>query len=305
MNEKQALDLVKKVDEAKEELRVYDEEGDKVVKVSKKMQDKAWELHMRAQAHLFEAAKCLYQIKEEKLYLALGFSSFRAYYESVGMKKRTVFKELNLGQKLLNAEKVPTSAPSVHQNEGGDGVQEVPTSALEGLGKSKLIELARLSQEQFNAILSGEEIEVNGERLSLAEARKLSAKELAKRITRVQRDKEEVKTGVLRARVKQLEATLKLREEELKATEARLKRIEELEKKYEKVENDRRRKLELIGLAREYFKDFVKMIGKAEIKADDVFEVREEFFHLFSKVKTFWEKNEAQWAAVLTEFLEE
>lgn len=306
MNEKQALQIVEEVEDATKELKVYDEESDRVVNISKKMQDKAWELHMRAQAHLFEAAKCLYQIKEEKLYLALGFTSFKAYYESIGYKKLKALREVRLGEKLLNAEKGIAHDTFYTQKNNENDIQEVSRAIpLEDLSKSKLIELARLSQEQFNAILSGEEIEVNGERLSLSEARKLSAKELAKKITRVQQDKEEVKTGVLKAKVKQLEAEVKLREAELKAAQERIKKIEDLEKKYDPVEKDRKGKIELLTDAYQYFSDFIRLVNKANVKDRDVFEVRETLFMLYSKVKTYWEKNEPQWAALLTEFLEQ
>jgi len=261
---------------------IYDDESGELVTITDEMRDEFWDRYEALKGHLFEASKQLYTIKEKRLYLAAGFNSFKAFYESVGISKRNALRQLKVGEKVQllndaganNTEKVPTLAPSVHQN----------VHHFENMGYVKFYELSRLSQEQFAALMAGEEVAG----YTINDFDKMTARELAHTISQVKKgnDKDSV------VRLKEKAAILKSENEVLKRykkeTEEELKELRELEMKYGPLERGYRQKIAYMTAAQKHLDAFLKLMKKVKIEEDDAPTVLKQATGIVEAVRNFW-----------------
>ena len=279
---------------------IYDDDSGELVAVTDDMREEFWDRYEALKSHLFEASKQLYTIKEKRLYLAAGFNSFKAFYESAGISKRNALRQLKVGEKIKllsdaganNNEKVPTLAPSVHQNVHQDD-EKVPTWApsvhqnvhqIENIGYRKFYEITRLSQEQFAALMAGEE--VGG--YTLPDFEKMTARELAHTISQVKKgnDKDSI------ARLKEKAAKLKSENEVLKQrqeeAEKAIREARELQAKYGPLDNSVKGKLLVLKSAREHMDSFLKLMARIEITPDDTPAVIGAVQGIISVFRTYW-----------------
>lgn len=259
-------------------LKVFDEDSGKEVTVSADVQREFWDEYNNLQSVLFQASRSLYKIKESKLYLGGGFSSFNQFYSSLGISRSAAKYQAKLGGKI---EKGSLSDPSEEQS-----------SVFKEIGQRRMWEVARLGQEQFNAIVDGMTIESeSGEQLSAEIIKSLPQEELAKRITRFNTPQKE-------ANVSKMKQDIALLKEEQKELIARLEKqkqaIEDaqaLENKFGPVAANYQSKMAALHDAMEHISGFYTAINRAAVTDEDQKEIVEYFSFLWGSMETFMQKN--------------
>jgi len=106
---------------------ITDSETGEVVEITPELRDEALQVHGQIEGAFWQLATALARIKNEKLYLALGFDSFRGYCEStLPFKVRNAYNYALIGEKI-----------GLRLLESGSSVQTFAHS-LENVGMYKL-----------------------------------------------------------------------------------------------------------------------------------------------------------------------
>ncbi|MEP0004550.1 MAG: hypothetical protein ABJ387_03650 [Balneola sp.] len=177
INKNEALEVVS--DNVKQFGSVYDAETKEFVKVSNEQRELAQFLHNVVQRFVLDTALILKRISDEKLYLALGASSFKEYAENhLTFSYRTAKDYLAVGRKFapylpeLSLERAPGALSEK------EGVQN-----LEKLGIKKLLELSKIEDADFTEVISKGVVKLDdGTELDLDEINSSTSKDFKERI---------------------------------------------------------------------------------------------------------------------------
>jgi len=194
---------------AAEGSHITDPETGEVIEITQEIRDEALQVHGQIEGAFWQLATALARIKNEQLYLALGFDSFRGYCEStLPFGVRNAYHYALVGEKI-----------GLRLLESGSSAKPVSHS-LESIGIRKLKLIAEKAEDQINDLIREGRIKIGDELLSQDELADTSVKDLTKR---------------LRAANDRLEK-MDLLEEQKKAAE--------MERDYLKAENEEIKELE-------------------------------------------------------------
>lgn len=193
---------------------VYDADEDRFVKVTHEQRSLALALQQRLDVATLVTAVILKRMADEKLYLSLGFSSFREYAElRLPFNYRQAHKYAEIGRKF--AEYFESEDPNVQSTARDSSKPGQITEDLGSLGVEKLYELSQLEDADFSEILSEGKITLaDGTELDLEDIKSQSVQDLNKQLEKH------------RKYIKDLEAELNTSENEKAKA---LKRAEQLE----------------------------------------------------------------------------
>ena len=157
---------------------IKDESGENV-RITEELQQEALKAHGQLEGAFFQLANALYNIKENKLYTALGFTSFRHYCkETLPFGVRSAYDYAMIGerygQKLL-----------------ADGVNS--SAQVEQVGLKKLKMIAQNADEQVNKLITEGKIEVDNEEYTTEELKKTTLKKLQQELKKLKPEAERAK----------------------------------------------------------------------------------------------------------------
>jgi len=278
------------VTDEKNKMVVYDDHSEKNVVVTVEMQEAAWFEHDKIKGSIMQIASSLHRIKEKKLYLALGFNNFKDYCESAGFSKRSGYRYAAIGDGVEQLGLEPGE-----QNSALGG-----TNTLESLGVKKMYELFRLSQDQINQLLSGEEIAGgNGEKISLKDLQDMNVATASKVVSGMTKSKKDNQVGKLKADNALLNAEKKALMDQIKSMEKEVAAARTLEDKYGPTDTRLKDKLARLGQAQEHLGGFYRAINKAGVNPDDPPDVLDIFSALVGSLERTLEENKPTWHSII------
>jgi len=331
LKEKTIVHAIEVARAEKQAMMVFDDESQAVVKVTKEMQDRAWAAHENLKSGILQVAKSLFQIKSEKLYLALGFNSFQDYFINAGFGKTNAYRHLAIGQvfSLTAGKNVPTVG---HENEtfprgnaegetfprgnaegetfprGNAEGENVPTwdpdnlDELQSLGVHKLYDITRFTREQINELLAGGTIfGLNGDSLNLEELRQMSAADAGKKISEMMKKKDKEKISTLKGDVALLKEEKRALLQRIKNLENEMDHAKQLREKYEPIDRSIQAKTAALRQASKDFASFLRNMNGVQIEANDPADLIELFKTLVGSIETYIERNVPVWWGLIQE----
>lgn len=265
---------------------VFDEDSQQNVKITPAMRDEALSVHNRIQGALFEIASALHEIQEKRLYLAMGFSSFKDYYTSYGFSRSSVYRQKRIGEKF------PTWGT----------LDEKTEQLLQSLGAHKLYEFTRLSQDQVKLLLEGNSIDNgNGESIDLEEFKSSTVSEVSKKVSSILQPKDKKEINKIKADNELLKAEKKALLKKIERMEQDVKDARELEAKYGPKERSLKAKRASLNEATTALGKFYTALNSAGIEADDPIEVIDVFTALVTSIEQYVDENRARFWMVIKE----
>jgi len=301
--------MSKKVDKTIEVIKaeqskvmVFDDHSGKTVEVTQAMQQSAWTEHNRINGCILQIMASLSKIKEERLYLALGFTNFVEYCKSVGFGKTGGYQNAFAGGKMAALGIGPGNDFSAHA-ENGTADSDFSAHAekqLEALGARKIYEVMRLAQDQIKQLLTGGEITAaTGEKISLEDIRNKSAAETSRAVSQLVKSKKDNQVGKLKADNALLNAEKKALMDQIKSMEKEVTAARTLEDKYGPTDTRLKDKLARLGQAQEHLGGFYRAINKAGVNPEDPADVLDIFSALVGSLERTLEENKPTWHSII------
>lgn len=146
---------------------ITDEDTGEVVEITPLFRDEALQVHGQIEGAFWQMATALHRIVEDRLYLALGYTSFRKYCsDTLPFKFRQAYNYALVGEKF--GLRLLKDDNSVHSS----------AQSLESLGIKKLQLIASKAEDQIEKLISEGKIKVDGEDLSEEELTNRKVSEL-------------------------------------------------------------------------------------------------------------------------------
>lgn len=190
---------------------VINEETGKPVKVDQKRQQLGFALHQKIEAATLITAMALTKISEDKLYLDMGFASFKDYTEVLPFGERSAKSYLAIGrrfQHILPEISSQQGKPvSLLTGETDEFEQDEAVQSLSSLGLRKLKAIAQMDDTDLTDIpVNGNINLADGSCISIEEIRSQSVAQ-AERMLRERRRKymDQIKSAEERARLAESE----------------------------------------------------------------------------------------------------
>lgn len=203
--------------------QVFDSEAGKLVPITDEQSHRAMWLQRQIEAASLVTGVALKHMRDEKLYLALGFSCFREYADTaLPFGRQQAYKYVAIGERF--APLLPTlgdeSVASMRHSNDDDPRAEI----LASLGNAKLYELTKIEDAQFEDIIdTGRLVMPDGETsYSLEELKTMNCREVARVVKEAQMERK-----AWMARIEQLEAEKQLLKSEAKSDEEKILKAEE------------------------------------------------------------------------------
>lgn len=304
MRKKEVESLVEVIDQEKRKMVVYDEESERNVVVTVQMQQEAWSEYQRLQDSVMQVAMSLARISERKLYLALGFNSFKDFYQNAGFSKSQTYRLSAIGRTFAprmlqsGSESPNVGTPDNGKNSEQSSEREVPTLGLDlsDLGGYKLYELTRLSQESLDTLLNGGELFTpDGEAFTLKKAREMNTRDIVDYITRISRGKKQVSASQLKADVQFLKDEKKVLLNKIKEMEKDVKDARALEDHYGPAKAKMEDQIAKLKEAQAALGSFYRAMNRCGVDEDSPREVVDVFAALSGSIERYVEENQPLW----------
>jgi hypothetical protein len=285
MKEEKIIEATEVAIAEKQVMMVFDEDSGQNVKVTKTMRDEALAVHSRIQGFLFEIAQALYEMQDKKLYLGLGFNSFKEYYTSHGFSKTKAFRYASVGGG------VPLGELS------DEKIQELQT-----IGIKKLYELTRLTQEQVSVLISGCSIEgESGEVVNLQDFKNNNVADVSRKVSSMLQSKDKKETNRIKADNELLKAEKKALIKRIERMDQEIKDARELEARYGPVDRTLKAKKASLSEATNALGKFYTALNSAGIEASDPPELIDMFAALVASIERHVEENRGVFWQVINE----
>lgn len=231
--------------------------------------------HGQAMAGAIITAMAIRRIFDEKLYLDLGCSSRDEY----------INRMLPFGRK---------QAYQYHKVAGKFAPYLESGESIEELGIRKLNELAKLDQPDIEALLEGKEIGEGDDKVSLAEIREASSREVSDQIKKV-RQKYQAKVTQLEEEVLTLKAESEADHEKVVKAEQKLEEARSIEQVYGSkaslVADKRRRMAE----ANTHLDSMIETIMRSGVTEEDPDTLINDMLAFLRKLNKYQERIEAEY----------
>jgi len=206
---------------------VYDEEVDDFVQVSKEQQMLAIKMDHQVSLGHFISAVAYKKIRDDKLFLGLGFSSFREYCEvGRGQHIKVVQRQIRVLEKFEKF--LPELESGFNKNNNLSGTARFQ---IVELGFSKLRELATLEDEKIEELATTGALQTPDGGLSIEDIQRMTSREFTKQLAEIKR-KHAGKIAQLDEENKQLKEERKLIQKQLEHLQQKMEQLRDLERKY-------------------------------------------------------------------------
>lgn len=203
---------------------IVDDDTGEEVQITPAMRDEALQLHGQVEGAFWQLATALARIKNERLYLALGFSSFKGYCaDTLPFGVRNAYHYALVGEKI-----------GLRLLNGDSGVNPGSRSELEELGIKKLRLLASKAEDQIQRLIEEGKITIGSEEMDASQLADRRVSELKEMLQRAN-DKAQ-KAELLEEQKKNLELEKEALEEEAVELNAFKKRHLERAEQQDEIE---------------------------------------------------------------------
>lgn len=299
----------------------YDADADEWVESTPARQQKALQMQLLVDAGAFIQAIGLHHIREERLYLDMGYSGWTEYCETkLGMSRSNAYKLARIGRTFapyLDAGNIggvlqlPASDVSPVRHEGdekGDGspvkhpdpFEDAPPALrqIAGLGLRKMYELTTLEEEDVTRIIQSGEVQlVDGTSLDLDEIRDLAVREFTAQLDQV-RKAHRLRAGRVEEENARLKAEAEASAELVDRAESEKKRAERLEARYGPVAGKLEEKERQMALARTTMNELAEQLFRVGVTSEDPEELQHDLCDLRRKLDGVTERFAAAYGDV-------
>lgn len=282
----------------------YDAEADEWVESTPARQQKAAQMQLLVDAGAFIQAIGLHHIREERLYLDMGFSGWTEYCErKLSMTRQHAHRLLRIGRTFapyLDAGNVTSMLQLPEAGNGEDGLDGAPPAIrqIASLGITKMYELTKLDEEEVNRVVrSGEVALADGSTLDLDEIRALAVREFTAQLDQV-RKAHRLRTGRLEEENARLKAEAEASTGLVEQAEDARRRAERLEARFGPVAGKLAEKERHMALARATMNDLAEQLFRIGVTTEDPEEVQHDLCDLRRKLDGIMERFSAAYGDV-------
>ncbi len=273
---------------------VYDAEAGRWTDVSPDDAKLAAHLHQQVQTGVLVTAVALHELKERRLHLALGCSSWKEYCETMlPIGRRQAYSLLAIGEQFGGL--LSTGSARVQSTAQIGDVQSTahdssPVEAISGLGVQKLYALTRIPDfDAADLVETGEIALPSGKTATLDEIKAWTVKELSAET--------KAKTKILRDRIASLEEEVELRtaerdtyQSQAETTDEKLEHAKQLERLYGPRAGKLEDKQECVDRARRHLQKFYDELYQSNVDAGDPESLRGDVFYLVGHTRDIAER---------------
>jgi hypothetical protein len=271
-------------------LTVYDAESQKLTKVTPEMKHLATEMMQHLQAASVMMSVALARMVDEKLFLALGFSSAREFIETtLPFSKSTAYRITDQGRLYLKAYPIlQGSVPPAGHIESSQSVPpaghmteaDLPENLLlfHAIGTEKMNELKHIEDIDFEEVLhNGHVVMSDGQEFTLEEIRNISKRELRALIKEKRGSDRRYRERITRLeeKNKQLKSEMKLTQDELQKQEGQILDAREIDRLYQRRHRTYSEQLEMLREAEDFIFKARGRVINANITKESNLEIRE------------------------------
>lgn len=305
-------------------MKVYDEETDKFVLIPIEEQRNANYVHQQLVMGALMMAIGISKMFNEKLYLALGYSS-RDEYIDLGLPigRTQAYRLYTIGMKFTATEKLLTDdgnvislmkqlpAPGqISPINGTEGIENEPNNEelksnaakILGFGMTKLFELSSLEDDELAKLIKTGKVSLAGGDLTIDDVIDTTTKELSKKL-REMKSKYQGETTRLTEEVRLLESEQKSRSKEFERMATENKNAKRVEAMYGPKASLIKDKVERLGEARVCLQEFSQILRNCGVDENDPKEIRDDLLSLLKLISSTHEDLTMEYEPVVAQGL--
>mgnify|MGYP007123664439 FL=1 len=270
-------------------LNVFDSDTQKWVEITHEQQRLAYYVEQQISAGVFISAVALKKIRDEKLYLARGAQNFEEYITMLPFGRSTAFNYLKVADRFENVLPAQLSDGKVHDMDFKDekvhdmDFESDETSPIGGFSYQKLLELAKLDDNELKSLLEDGKVTINDSEISLEDIKDMSAREASQAIKLI-KVKYQEKVDTLSEEVKMLKNEKSALLDTIEANSDKVLSAEEKEKLWGGKASMYDHKLDLLSDADETLNRFKRLMGNANVNIEDAENLQKKFVDLIKSV---------------------
>ncbi|MEO1478177.1 MAG: hypothetical protein AAFV01_06335 [Bacteroidota bacterium] len=282
----------------------YDASVDQWVTSTPQLQEKARRVNAMVEAGVLITSIGLAQMRDEQLYLHLGYNSWTTYCtQRLNMSARKAQRLAQVGRAFQPVLGTSDASPvtGLLAGDTGDGF----ANEVGGLGLRKLLELSRLDEmDREDLIQTGVVHLADGTTLDLDAIREQSASEFSD-LMKAERKARKLETDKLEERNALLEAEAKASAKAVAEAEELKERNRQLEALYGQRATRLADKVAQMNVARENLNRAIEALVRCGVEVDDPLEIRQDLLDLFAKIDSIGERARATYHEVYFTTVEE
>jgi hypothetical protein len=282
----------------------YSAEIDDWIESTPERQQKAAQMQLLVDAGAFIQAIGLHHIREDHLYLDMGYSTWTEYCENkLHSTRRHANRLVRIGRTFapyLNAGNVTSMLrlPSGEDDgtsmsrSDGDPFDDAPPALrqIAGLGLGKMLELTNLEEEEVTRVVrSGEVRLADGTTLDLDEIRSLAVSEFSTQIDQI-RKAHRLRTGRIEEENARLKAEAEAGADLVDQAEDAKQRATRLEARYGPVAGKLEEKERQMALARTTMNELAEQLFRVGVSTEDPEELQHDLCDLRRKLDGILER---------------
>jgi len=191
-----------------------DDSTGEIVQITQEMRDRAVIVDANLKKSMLESYIALSEMVDDKLYLALGYTTAREYFASIGTSDRMAYLSAQIGREFRQA-----------LGSGEKSVKSISHSVA-NLGVLKLRQIIQAGSEKFQQLVADGSIVIEDRELSVDEISRRSANDLKDELKKLREKSQEAD---------ELQMQLKIKQRELDSTMSDLQDLKKYEPIREKV----------------------------------------------------------------------